>query len=174
MEYWENTLKHLENNMIQYLVTLVLIVAFLITRSLVMRLVKRHAQKYLINKSRELYIRKLISVAVVLVFATVIGMVWELSLKGLSIYFASIFTVVGVGLFASWSILSNLTASVILFFFFPHKIGEKVKIIDGENSVEGKIVDISLFYMKIETAEKEIYSYPNNLAIQKPIRQSQG
>ena len=96
----------------------------------------------------------------------------EVSFQGLSLYFASIFTVIGVALFATWSVLSNLTASVILFFFFPYRIGRKVKIIDGDNSIEGQIVDITLFHIKVETEDDRIVAYPNNLAIQKPIMQS--
>ena len=142
---------------------------FIIVRSVVRKLVIRHARKNKMAYSRELYVKKLIMVIQVLLFLTIIGVIWEISLKGLSLYFASVFTVIGVGLFANWSILSNMTASVILFFFFPYRIGNKIKIIDGDNSVEGTIVDITLFYMQIETDEKKKYSYPNNLAIQKAI-----
>lgn len=169
MKYFDQTIAHFEDHIIQYLLTLGLVIIFLLARAAALRIIRRHSILNSIAKSRELYVRKLISLATSLLFITLIGMVWEISFKGLSIYFASIFTVVGVGLFATWSILSNLTASVILFFFFPHRIGERIKIIDGDNSVEGKVVDITLFYLKIETDEGQHYSYPNNLAIQKPV-----
>jgi MscS family membrane protein len=76
---------------------------------------------------------------------------------------------VGVGLFANWSMLSNITASIIIFFFYPYKVGESIKIIDGENSVEGTVMDITLFNIEIKTAEGRTVTYPNNLAIQKPM-----
>jgi len=145
---------------------------FLILRSILLKIVKKHSQINDLDYTREVYIKKLISMGLILVFTSAIGMVWEISVKGLSIYFASIFTVIGVGLFANWSILSNLTASVILFFFFPYRIGRDIKIVDGDNSIEGTVVDITLFYIKIEAKDKQFYSYPNNLAIQKPIVQS--
>lgn len=159
----------LKGNLLQVLITIVMVFLFIIVRSVVRKLVIRHARKNKMAYSRELYVKKLIMVIQVLLFLTIIGVIWEISLKGLSLYFASVFTVIGVGLFANWSILSNMTASVILFFFFPYRIGNKIKIIDGDNSVEGTIVDITLFYMQIETDEKKKYSYPNNLAIQKAI-----
>ena len=158
-----------KGNLLQVLLTIVMALLFFIVRSIVRKLVIKHARKNKMAYSRELYVKKLIMVVQVLLFLTIIGVIWEISLKGLSLYFASVFTVIGVGLFANWSILSNMTASVILFFFFPYRIGNKIRIIDGDNSVEGTVVDITLFYIQIETEEKKKYSFPNNLAIQKAI-----
>ncbi len=112
--------------------------------------------------------RKLFDVLMTLIILSVLGAIWEISLQGLSLYFASILTVLGVALFATWSVLSNLTVSIFLFFFFPYRIGQKVKIIDGDNSIEGVILDINLFYIRIETDDKNIVACPNNIAVQKP------
>jgi len=151
------------------LVTAGLTILFLIIRSITLRLIRRHSIKGDISIDRQIYIRKLSSTLILLLYLTVLGAAWEISLKGLSVYFASIFTIVGVALFATWSMLSNLTASIIIFFFFPYRIGQKVKIVDGDNSIEGTILDITLFYIMIETLDKKMCSYPNNLAIQKPL-----
>jgi small-conductance mechanosensitive channel len=150
-------------------ISVVIIVIYLISRKVIGRLVKRHARKNDFDKSRMLYVDKITGMVNLIVFAALLGFIWEVSLSGLSFYFASIFTVVGVALFANWSVLSNMTASVILFFFFPHRIGASIKIQDGDNSIEGIIIDITMFYMEIETADGKIVSYPNNLAMQKPI-----
>lgn len=152
---------------IELVVSLVVIVLFLISRKVIRRLVLRHAQKNNFEKSRVLYVSKITGFVNVLIFSMFLGITWEVSLSGLSFYFASIFTVVGVALFAHWSILSNVTASVILYFFFPYKIGSKIRIQDGENSVEGLVIDIKMFYMDIELEDGRRASYPNNLAIQK-------
>lgn len=151
------------------LVSLGLTVLFMIIRSVMLQLIRRHSKKSNVPQDRQVYIKKLSSTLILLLYLTVLGAAWEISLKGLSVYFASIFTVVGVALFATWSMLSNLTASIIIFFFFPYRIGQKVKIIDGDNSIEGTIMDITLFYVMIETMDHKMCSYPNNLAIQKPL-----
>ncbi|MEM1137650.1 MAG: mechanosensitive ion channel domain-containing protein, partial [Bacteroidota bacterium] len=99
----------------------------------------------------------------------ILGIIWEISIKGLSIYFASFFTVAGIALFAQWSVLSNITAGVILFFYFPIKIGTKVQILDGGNKIEGLVLDLTIFSVKLEDSDgNEIY-IPNNIAIQKGI-----
>lgn len=172
MAFMEDFIKILKHNVLEELITLILVVLFFILRSIIGKVIRGHAQKNHLVHSREIYIRKLVNVMLILLIITVIGAVWEISFQGLSLYFASIFTVIGVALFATWSILSNLAASVILFFFFPYRIGAKVKIMDGDNSVEGQIIDITLFYIKVETNDDRIVAYPNNLAIQKPIMQS--
>ena len=172
MTYIENIITFLKTNAIQEVITLFLLLLFFISKSIFGKIISRHAQQNEVVHERGLYIRKLVNVIFLLLLITIIGAVWEVSFQGLSLYFASIFTFIGVALFATWSVLSNLTASVILFFFFPYRIGRKVKIIDGDNSIEGQIVDITLFHIKVETDDDRIVAYPNNLAIQKPIMQS--
>lgn len=152
---------------LELIISLIVIILFLISRQVIKRLVLRHAQKNKFEKSRVLYVNKITGFANTFVFTMLMGITWQVSLAGLSFYFASIFTVVGVALFAHWSILSNLTASVILYFFFPYKIGSRIRIQDGDNSVEGLILDIKMFYIDIEMDDGRRASYPNNLAIQK-------
>lgn len=166
-----NLIEKILTDHMQSLLTAIILLTFFVVRYILLSLVRRHAKSQNVVLSREVYIKKLVSWLIFLVFVSVIGMVWEISFQGLSLYIASIFTVVGVALFANWSILSNMTASVILFFFFPYRIGQQIKIVDGDNSVEGEIIDITLFYVIIKS-EKTICSYPNNLLIQKPIIQA--
>lgn len=157
------------NHLNEFFVSVIIAILYLISRKVVKRLVTRHARLREFDKSRMLYVGKITGIVNFIFWAALLGFIWEISLSGLSFYFASIFTVVGVALFANWSILSNMTASVILFFFFPHRIGQTIRIQDGDNSIEGVILDITMFYLEIETTDGKIVSYPNNLAMQKPI-----
>lgn len=156
-----------DTHIIELAVSAGIVLLYLVTRRLILGLINRHAAKNSFDKSRTLYVKKMTSIVNIIVFAALLGFTWEVSLSGLSFYFASIFTVVGVALFANWSILSNMTASVILFFFFPYRIGSRIRIQDGDNSIEGLILDITMFYIEIETETSDIVSFPNNLAMQK-------
>ena len=156
---------------IQLIISAGILITYLIIKSVTLRFVKAHSQKFEINPIRLRYTIKLINILLIIVFVAVLGVVWEVSIQGLSVYFASILTVVGVALFAHWSMLSNITASLILFFSVPYRIGNTIKIIDGDNSVEGVITDISLYYTQIRNEEGELFAYPNNLMLQKPIKQ---
>ena len=159
----------LNHHLAEIIVSVAVIILFFISEKVVRRIIRRHGEKNQMDKTRILYVKKTVGMANYLVCAIILGFTWGISLSGLSFYFASIFTVVGVALFAHWSILSNLTASVILFFFFPYKIGSSIRIQDGDNSIEGVVVDIKMFFMEIQTSEGHIVSYPNNLAMQKPF-----
>ena len=72
-------------------------------------------------------------------------------------------------MFAQWSILSNVTASIIIFFTFPARVGDKIRIVDGENSIEGTIQEISLFQIELKDSDSHTVLYPNNLLLQKPV-----
>jgi len=154
---------------VEALITLGIMVLYLLTRLLANKVISRRTLGQHFDAARTAYIRKLVNTMLIAVFLAVIGVVWEISIAGLSVYFASFFTVVGVGLFATWSVLSNITASIILFFFFPIKIGSQVRIVDGDNSVEGEVMDLSFFSIHICRADGTEVYYPNNLAIQKGI-----
>ena len=71
--------------------------------------------------------------------------------------------------FAQWSILSNITAGIIVFFSSPFRIGDTIKILDKDYPIEAKIIDIKSFYTLLKTEEGEQISLPNNLLLQKGI-----
>ncbi len=156
---------------IQIVLSAILVIAFLIARAIAQRLIARHAQKHNLKTSRMLYTKKFFNSLIAAIILILLAITWDVNFRGLSIYFASLVTVLGVALFAQWSILSNITASVILFLYYTYKIGGEVKIIDGDDSIRGRIIDITLFYMRIEIEDGSIISYPNSLALQKPILQ---
>jgi small-conductance mechanosensitive channel len=97
-------------------------------------------------------------------FALII--IWGVQTKDIFIVFSSITTVVGVAMFAQWSILSNITSGIILFFSFPYKIGDYIFIHDKDFPIEAEIEDIGAFHVYLKTKEGEIIVYPNNLMLQ--------
>jgi len=159
----------IQSRLFQIGASLILILFYFILRAITRRLVSRHAFKNKIELSRELYIKKLTNYLLFILILILIAGIWEISFKGLSLGFASVFTVIGVALFAHWSLLSNLTASIIIYFFFPYKIGGKISIIEGNNTISGTILDITLFYVKVKTDQEKEISIPNNLVFQKII-----
>jgi small-conductance mechanosensitive channel len=74
--------------------------------------------------------------------------------------------VIGIALFAQWSILSN-NLSIIIFFNHSVKLEDTITIIDKDYEVEGRVSDIGLFFVILKTKESEEISIPNNVFIQK-------
>ena len=95
--------------------------------------------------------------------------VWGFNFKVLLALSTGLIAMTGVALFASWSILSNVTAFFILLVHKSYKRGNFIRIIDLDNYIEGYIAEISLFNTKLITVDRETILLPNNLLIAKPI-----
>ena len=104
----------------------------------------------------------------VLVFI-LLGAIYGVNMNQLTLFVSSILAVLGVGFFAQWSILSNLTASVILFFNHPVRIGDRIRLLDKDFDLTGKVTDISGFFFYMTTDKGEEITMPNNLVLQKGI-----
>ncbi|WP_068378523.1 mechanosensitive ion channel domain-containing protein [Paraglaciecola hydrolytica] len=103
-----------------------------------------------------------LTIAVILLF-------WGIDFSGLLIFSTSIITLLGVALFASWSILSNVTSFFIMLFHTSFRRGNYLRIIDGDNYIEGYIAELGLMNTKLTTSNNEHVIYPNNLLLARPI-----
>ena len=97
-------------------------------------------------------------------------MVWGVDYKGLAVLATSVLAMLAVALVAQWSILSNITSGVLIFFTFPARIGHTIEIMDGNNSIRGEIQEITLFQVILKDKKGELVSYPNSLLLQKAVR----
>jgi MscS family membrane protein len=159
----------LEDLYVKIGISLAAVVVVFAVREISRIIIRKHATKHELDDSQRIYANKFFNFTLSIILFILLGIIWDISVKGLSVYFASVFAVVGVALFAQWSIISNITASIILFFNSPFKIGSRIRIMDKDDSVEGKVHDITFFNIHIETDDGTIISYPNNLALQRPI-----
>jgi MscS family membrane protein len=162
-------ISNLETFDIQILLTIAVVIFTFIARRITKKLIIRYVKLHDYSLSRKAYVTKVFNFIILSTALLFLSLIWEFSVKGLSIYFVSFFTLVGVAFFANWSILSNITASLVLFFNYPFKIGDEISIFEGDKSITGKVVDINLFNIKLLGENNEIIAYPNNLALQRPI-----
>ena len=95
--------------------------------------------------------------------------IWGVDVRNLGVIVSSIFAVIGVAFFAQWSILSNITSGVILFFTFPYKSGDRIMIHDKEYEYVGIIEDIKTFHIVILNDAGQRITYPNSLVLQKGV-----
>tara|TARA_B100000929_G_C15377639_1_gene376647 strand:+ start:286 stop:504 length:219 start_codon:yes stop_codon:yes gene_type:complete len=56
-----------------------------------------------------------------------------------------------------------------MFFSFPYKIGDTIKIHDKDMPIEAEIEDIKAFHLHLRTGDGELITYPNNLMLQKAV-----
>lgn len=155
--------------MLRPLLTAVSIVAYFVILASVNSAVSKYGIRQKFLEKRIVYIKKSFAFLLFSILILAVTFIWGIDIRGVLIFASSFFAVVGIALFASWSVLSNITSGIIIFFSFPHKIGDRIKIIDGDNSVEGEITDMTLYHIQIMDEGHQVTSYPNSLAIQRPI-----
>jgi small-conductance mechanosensitive channel len=80
-----------------------------------------------LHKARLAIITKLTNVLLYVTTIVFIAFVWGVEERQLLIYISSFLTLLGIAFFAQWSILSNITAGLILFINYPVKIGSTIR-----------------------------------------------
>jgi small-conductance mechanosensitive channel len=138
-------------------------------RIIVSKLVRRYAKSTEIIEHRTNLVLKYIHLLINILAMFALIIIWGVQTKDIFIALSSITTVVGVAMFAQWSILSNITSGIILFFSFPFKIGDVIRIHDKDFPIQAEIEDIRAFHVYLKTKEGEMITYPNNLLLQKGI-----
>lgn len=94
--------------------------------------------------------------------------VWGVDFASIFVFATTAITLLGVALFAQWSMLSNITAYFVLLVHPAFARGNLLRIVEGDNYVEGYISELTLFSTKLLTADKEVIMYPNNLLLGRP------
>ena len=155
----------------EILATIVTVAVLLVLKYITDKAIRRIGRISDIVEARTRLITKYASILTTLLGLGIVSIIWSVDFREVGVVFSSVFAIIGVALFASWSILSNITAGVILFFSFPFKIGDRVKIMDKD--VEGEepymIEDIRAFHVSLRKSNGELLVYPNNLMMQKAV-----
>jgi small-conductance mechanosensitive channel len=108
---------------------------------------------------------KLINLILVVIFIIIIVAIWSVKQENILVVASSLITVLGVALFAELSILSNITACLILFFQHPIKVGDTIAITQEGKDIEGELIDITYFFVFIKTQNRGILTIPNALLL---------
>ena len=153
----------------QYIESLVLILILLLLRFILKKTIRNHAKKIERLEHRTGLIMKHVDFAVFFLIVIGLILIWGVDFKNLGLAMSSVFAVIGIAFFAQWSILSNVTSGIIMFFIFLYRIGDYIKIHDKEAPCEGIIDDIKTFHIILHTTKNEIITYPNSMMLQKGV-----
>ncbi len=156
-------------NLNQLIYTGILILGLLIIQRILKKAAHRIGHQSQLHVTRIRLMFKYINILIFIIAVFLLALTWGYGAKDLALIFSSVFAIIGVAMFAIWSILSNITAGIILFFSFPYKIGSKIKIHDKDLPIEAVIEDIKAFHLHLRTGDGELITYPNNLILQKAV-----
>ena len=147
------------------IVLLSLLIIRFITNFTISKVAKRNG----LNVARIRLMRRYVTVVLFLIAILFEAFVFGAEFKDLAVIFSSVFAILGIALFAIWSILSNVTSGVIMFFNFPYKVGDKIEIHDKDFPIKAIIEDIRSFQLHLRLENGDLVTYPNNLMLQKAV-----
>lgn len=158
-----------ESHFKEIILSIILVFVLLIIRVIILVLVRKIGQKRGINSARIRLIQRYSTFTLFLIGLLFLSIILGAKAEDLALVFSSVFAVIGIGLFAIWSILSNITSGVIMFFSFPYKVGDKISIHDKDFPLEAVIEDIRAFQLHLRLDNGNLVTYPNNLILQKAV-----
>jgi small-conductance mechanosensitive channel len=93
---------------------------------------------------------------------TLLTGVWGFKQNQIALFASTILTALGIAFFAQWSLLSNITSSILIFFNHPVKLGNYVKVLHKDYNYEGEVTEMNYFFVHIKTSDNETITIPNS------------
>lgn len=174
MEHLAPWLAHIPRPLAALVPSLLLLVAgaaliSLILRSLERALRRTHRHVH-VSEDTTRTLRKITGITLWTVLLLILLRFWGIDVDGLWTTLASVLAVVGVGLLAVWTMVSNITATLFIWIWRPYTIGQHIELLpDG---IKGRAVDRSLMFTTVEEADGSTLMIPNNLFFQRIIRRA--
>ncbi len=159
----------MEIHTIRIIQTLVVIVALTAAHFFTKRGVRNFLKKLKFSSQRRKLTIRAINFLLTLTAIVFISGIWGVKQSQIAVFISSVMAILGIAFVAQWSVLSNITAGLILFFNHPLRIGDHIKILEKDFVIEGIINDITFFFVHIKTFNQEKVSIANNIFLQKTI-----
>tara|TARA_R110000850_G_scaffold256916_2_gene382889 strand:+ start:949 stop:1446 length:498 start_codon:yes stop_codon:yes gene_type:complete len=150
--------------------TIIAVVLFVVLKIVVDKSINRTVAKNLLQKTRGKIVKKIVNTLLLVLLILFILIIWGLNQSDILLFVSSVLAVVGIAFFAQWSILSNITSGLIIFFGHSVKLDDVITVLDKDFEIEGRISDIGLFFVIIKTEAGDQITLPSNVFIQKMIR----
>lgn len=122
-----------------------------------------------INAHRKQRATLLLNSITSIIIIAILLLSWGFDFHGLLVVGSSMFALLGVALFAGWSLLSNLTSFLILFGQNDCRVGRWVRVVDGANYIEGEITEMAFMSVQLKNIDGNTILYPNNLFLTRPV-----
>jgi small-conductance mechanosensitive channel len=155
---------------LQIFETAIVLVFLILVKIIARNSINRILSKFDFGIERKRISHKIVNLFITLFALIFLAGIWNIDRSQLMVFITSTITLVGVGFIAQWSILANVTSSLILFFNHPMKLGQEIQILDKEYDINGTLVDISFFFLYIKTENGETITIPNSVVLSKVIK----
>jgi len=165
-----NKIIDMEEYEIKIIETIIIILVFSFMKLLTKRIIKKVGIRFHYQSGRMKITNKIVDVFLLIVVTVILLIIWGVDQSELLVFLSTVLTILGVAFFAQWSIISNITSTLIIIFNHPIKIGDALTIMDKDFPVEGTLSDIGIFFIIIKTKEGKKITIPSNVFMQKMIK----
>jgi small-conductance mechanosensitive channel len=158
------------------LATIVATIALVVAASVGIVLLNRLLRRWLVLSTTRLHwpygtvmmILRVVSGALWVITALMVLDIWGVGIGGLWAVLASAAAVIGVGFLATWTMISNFTASFFIAVWRPFHLGQIVEIVP--ENLKGRVIDRNLMFTALREESGSVVEIPNNLFFQKMFR----
>lgn len=154
---------------VQIIETAVIIIIYLLVFFITKTIVNNTLKRTHLDRARRKIIIKATHIFTTIGALVLLAGVWGLKQSEIAVFASTLLTALGVAFFAQWSLLANITSSIILFFNHPLKLGDTIRVLDKDFPFEGEITDLSYFFIHLKTKNGEMITIPNSLILQKTV-----
>jgi small-conductance mechanosensitive channel len=159
----------METHILKIIETAVVFVVFIVLHIATRRGINNMLKKFHFSLQRRKLTLRMINLMLTITLIVFIAAIWGVKQTDIVVFISSIMAILGIAFVAQWSLLSNITAGLILFFNHPLKIGDHIKILEKDFIIEGIVNDISFFFIHIKTENNEKITISNTVILQKTI-----
>ena len=153
----------------QIVETAVVLILYVLALFIVNTIINNVLKNTQLQRSRRKIIIKAVHLFTSMAALILIAAIWGLNQNEIAIFASTIITALGIAFFAQWSLLSNITSSILLFFNHPVKLGDTIKIMDKDYPFEGEVTELNYFFVHLKTKDGEIITIPNSILMTKPF-----
>jgi small-conductance mechanosensitive channel len=115
-----------------------------------------------------LTVTRLLTGAVWMIVATLVLEIWGISVGGLWTLLVSAATLIGVGFLATWTMVSNITASFFISIWRPFHLGDTIEVLP--ENLKGRVIESNLMFVVVRETGGSAIQIPNNLFFQRMFR----
>lgn len=159
----------METYKIQIAETIAVLAGYIIVHYITKIIVNNSLKQTHMQRGRRKMIIKAFHLLSFITATVLLSAIWGVKQNEIAVFVGTILTAVGIAFFAQWSLLSNITSSLLLFFNHPVKIGDTIKVLDKDYPFEGDVSDLTYFFVHLKTESGEIITIPNSLLLQKSV-----
>lgn len=146
---------------IQLIETLVIVGCYILLYGIFKTVINGFLKKTRLERSRRKMAVRALQLFTTLTALILLTGVWGFKQTEIALFASTVLTALGIAFFAQWSFLGNFTASILIFFNHPIKLGDYVRVLHKDYHFEGEVTELNYFFVHLKTPKNEVITIPN-------------